>query len=437
MRRLGHPLWIGLLALAIGLPRPVPAQTPQSGEVDLESLKKTAVKVYLDCGSCDIEYIKNEITFVNYVRDRKEAHVHVLITTQGTGSGGREYTLTFIGQNEFADLKDTQKYFTSSTDTEDEVRRGLVKALRLGLMSFVGRTPIACRIDVKCAAPREPGPGGDPWNYWVFSLSSSGSFSGQKFYKRNYLNADFSANRVTEKSKLQLALDYYSSKRQFRIESEDRTVSGTTDSWEGSGLFVKSLGPHWSAGAYVESYSSFYNNIRFSLSVAPALEFNVFPYAQSTRRQLRILYRLGWTPTSYRETTQYGRLRETLWKESLSVGLDLREKWGTISASVSGVNYLNHFRKGHLDTFGTVSLNLYKGLNVFVFGGWSLLNDQMSLRLRVPTDDEIYLRLVELRSNSNYFFAVGVQFTFGSIFTNVINPRFGSSGGSSMSISIN
>jgi len=29
--------------------------------------------------------------------------------------------------------------------------------------------------------------------------------------------------------------------------------------------------------------------------------------------------------------------------------------------------------------------------------------------------------------NSNYFAAIGFQFQFGSIFTNVINPRFGSS----------
>ena len=413
------------------------AQTTPPGQTDLDALKKAAVKVYIDCGSCDIDYIKNEITFVNYVRDRNEAHVHVLITTQSTGSGGREYTLTFIGQNGFADVKDVQKYFTSSTDTEDEIRRGLVKALRLGLMSFVGRTPIASRIAINYTAPRETGPVRDPWNFWVFSLSSQGSFSGQKTYKRNYLIGSFSANRVTEQTKVQLSFDYSNSKRNFLIESEDRTVAGTSESWGSSGLVVKSLGDHWSAGAYAETSSSFYRNISFSLSVAPALEYNFFPYVQSTRRQLRVLYRLAWNPVRYRETTQYGTLQETLWTESLSVNLDLREKWGTISTAVSGVNYLNHFTKGHVDTFATISLNVYKGLNVFVLGGWSLIKDQLSLRLREPTEDEIYLRQIELRTNSNYFFAVGVQFTFGSIFTNVINPRFGSTSGSSMNVIIN
>jgi len=59
----------------------------QEGQPGTDELKKTAVKVYLDCGRCDIEYIKTEITFVNYVRDRLEAQVHILITTQTTGSG--------------------------------------------------------------------------------------------------------------------------------------------------------------------------------------------------------------------------------------------------------------------------------------------------------------------------------------------------------------
>jgi hypothetical protein len=436
MRRPFIVILTGLLAVGLLPLPPALAQTAPPSQSDIDALKRTAVKVYIDCGSCDIEYIKNEITFVNYVRDRNEAHVHVLITTQSTGSGGREYTLTFIGQNGFADVKDIQKYFTSSTDTQDEVRRGLVNALRMGLMSFVGRTPIASRIAINFAPPREMGPVHDPWNFWVFSLSSSGSFSGQKTYKRNYLNSSFSANRVTGESKLQLSLYYSSQRRKFRIESEDRSVSGTSESWDGSGLYVKSLGDHWSAGAYVETNSSFYSNIRFNLYVAPALEYNFFPYARSSRRQLRVLYRLAWNPVRYRETTQFGVSRETLWTESLALSLDLREKWGTISTSVSGVNYLNHFTQGHVDTFGTIQLNLYKGLNVFVLGGWSLIKDQLSLRLRDPTEDEIYLRLVQLRTNSSYFFAVGIQFTFGSIFTNVINPRFGSTRGSSMGISI-
>jgi hypothetical protein len=434
MRRLGGIFLIFFWTMGFFWLRPILAQNRPPDQVDIDALKKSAVKVYIDCSSCDLEFIKNEITFVNYVRDRNEANVHVLITTQRTGSGGREYTLTFIGQNGFSDVTDVQKFFSSSTDTEDEVRRGQVEALKMGLMSYVGRTPIASRIAVRYAPPGESKPFRDPWNFWVLSLSSWGDFSGQESYRRNYLYGSFSANRVTEKTKTQLSLSYDISSQKYRIESEDRTASGTSKSWEGKGLFVRSLGGRWSAGAYVETESSFYSNVLFSLIVAPALEFDVFPYTESTRRQLRILYRLAWNPVRYHELTRFGKLRETLWTESLSVSLDLREKWGTISTSVSGVNHLNHFTKGHIDTSGTISLNIYKGLNVFVMGGWSVIHDQFSLRLREPTDDEIYLRLVRLETTSDYFFGVGVQFTFGSIFTNVINPRFGSKWGSSMNI---
>ena len=91
----------------------------QEGQPGIDELKKSALKVFLDCDSCDLAYIKTEITFVNYVRDRLEAQVHVLVTTQATGGGGREYTLTFIGQNDCRDLSDVQKYFS----IEDRHRR--------------------------------------------------------------------------------------------------------------------------------------------------------------------------------------------------------------------------------------------------------------------------------------------------------------------------
>lgn len=101
---------------------------PQTGQIASEALKKEAPKVFIDCGICDIDYIRTEITFVNYVRDRKEAQIHILITTQSTGSGGREYTIAFIGQREFNGINDTHKYYSQQTDTQDEIREGLVKA---------------------------------------------------------------------------------------------------------------------------------------------------------------------------------------------------------------------------------------------------------------------------------------------------------------------
>jgi len=421
------------LVLTLGLSA-LPAAS-QEGRPSIDELKKTAVRVFLDCDSCDLAYIKTEITFVNYVRDRLEAQVHVLITTQATGGGGREYTLTFMGQNDCRDLSDVQRYFSSTTDTEDDVRRGLVKALKLGLMSFVGRTPISCRIAVDYSRPDKAGPGRDRWDSWVFSLSGSGYFSGEESYMNRMVDVSFSANRVTPASKLRLGLSLDSSKTRYEIE--DEVITGTRSSWDGSGLFVKSLGEHWSAGVFFEAASSLYSNIDLGITAAPAVEYNFYPYSQSTRRQLRVLYTLALKPVKYREATVFDKTRETLFKESLEATLDLREKWGTISVSAEGSHYFHDFSKNRLDLFGIVSLRLYKGLSVFVLGGYSWIRDQLSVLGREPTFEERLLRLRELPMNSDYFVSVGFQFTFGSIFTNVINPRFGSSGGSGMSISIN
>ncbi|HKC38310.1 MAG TPA: hypothetical protein VKC15_02075, partial [Gemmatimonadales bacterium] len=57
----------------------------------------SALRVFLDCPNsfCDFDYYRTEITFVNWVRDRQFAQVHILVTSQATG-GGQEYTLGFI-----------------------------------------------------------------------------------------------------------------------------------------------------------------------------------------------------------------------------------------------------------------------------------------------------------------------------------------------------
>jgi hypothetical protein len=412
----------------------VPAVFSQTNQVDIEALKKAAPKVYIDCGMCDIEYIKTEITFVNYVRDRKEAQVHILITTQSTGSGGREYTLSFSGQNDFKGLDDTIKYFSNQTDTADEIRKGLVKTIKMGLLTYVARTPISGRIAVSYAEEKKPQDVIDKWKSWVFSISGDGYFNGEESYKSNSIGANLSANRVTPEIKIRLGLS--ASYEHNRYEYGGRSSESNQESYSFDGLAVKSLDEHWSVGGYVNASSSSFSNIRFSLSPAPAIEYNVFPYSQSTRRQLRFLYRIGFSMVRYREETVYFKTKENLWKESLSMALTVKEKWGSVSAQLSGSHYFHDFHKYNLDAFGTLQLNLFKGLNAFVLAGGSRIRDQLSLVKGEASLEEIILRRRQLETGYNYFFMFGLSYTFGSIFTNVVNPRFGSTGGG-MSVIIN
>lgn len=422
---------ISLACLAFTLPA-----FCQEEQVDIEALKKTAPKVFIDCGYCDINYIRTEITFVNYVRDRKEAHVHILITIQSTGGGGYEYTIAFIGQNEFAGFNDTHKYFTNKTDTQDEIRQGLVKALKIGLMSYVAKTPISSRIAISYAEEKKEAEVADKWNSWVFSISSGGSVRRDETYKYQSVRLSLSANRVTPEMKIQMSLSGRYSEEEYNYEDTGFSYESTYDSLYYNGLFVKSLSEHWSVGAFVNASSSSYENIRYSISPAPAIEYNFFPYSQSTRRQLRCLYRLSYNSIRYREETIFDKTYENLWSESLSANLTLKEKWGTISTSLGGSHYFHDTKKYRLTIYGALNLNLFKGLQFFVFGGEEWIHDQLFLAKGDKTREEVLSQRQQLKTSYSYYLSVGLSFTFGSIFTNVVNPRFGSEGYGGMSVVI-
>ena len=68
----------------------VPVDLMNAQELDSipESLRKDAVKTFINCQRCDMNYIRKEIPYVNYVRDVREAEVYVLETRQSTGRGG-------------------------------------------------------------------------------------------------------------------------------------------------------------------------------------------------------------------------------------------------------------------------------------------------------------------------------------------------------------
>jgi hypothetical protein len=405
----------------------------QEKAVDIDALKKTAPKVFIDCGRCDLDYIRTEITFVNYVRDPKEAQIYILVTTLRTGSGGREYTISFIGQQEFQGVDDTQKYFSHQTDTEDETRQGLVQALKVSLMSYVARTAIASRIVISYAGEEKPA-AADKWNYWIFSLSAGGFLSGEEFQQSRSLQVSFSANRLTPGLKIRMSASARHSLSNYEYDSQ--TITSTTEEYEINGLLVKSLNEHWSVGGYLKASSSTYENILFSLSPSPAVEYNFFPYSQSTRRQLRCLYTLKFTSLRYREETIYDKESENLWGQSLSVTLDIKEKWGSISTTLAGSHYFHDFSKNRQTLFSVLNLQLLKGLSVFAFAGGSRIHDQLYLAKGEASLEEVLLQRRQLATSYNYFFSVGLSYTFGSIFTNVVNPRFGDSGQAGVSINI-
>jgi hypothetical protein len=395
----------------------------QEEAFDIEELKKSAPKVFIDCDRCDIDYIRTEITFVNYVWDRQEADIHILITLQRTGSGGREYTVAFIGQKDYSDLQNTLKYFSSPTETDDEVRKGLVQTLKLGLGPYVARTPMAQALSLLLKQEVKPTDVEDKWNFWVFNVSLNSDLSGEEQRKSTELSGNLSANRVTPASKLRMGLDIDYEKDRYDVDGE--TITSISESRDFDGLYVKSISEHWSIGGWVSLSSSTYRNIDFLYTIHPAIEYNFFPYSQSTRRQLRALYKIGFGSYRYRDETIYEKTSENLWNESLSVTLELNEPWGTAEFSLEGSHFFHDLNKNRLVVSAELTLRIYKGLSLDIEGRYSKIRDQLSLPRGEATLEEILLRRRELASGYRKSFEIGLSYRFGSVFSNVVNPRFG------------
>ena len=160
----------------------------------IDTLRGDALKLFFDCPFCDEDYIRREIPFINYVRDRKEAQVHLMVTSQRTGSGGEEYTFHFLGQNEFEGQNDTLKYFSMTDDTREIIRKGQTDVLKLGLMRYVAKTPLAKHINIQYAQPDKEELVEDKWKSWVFETRVSSYINAQKSVKWYYFSGSFSAS---------------------------------------------------------------------------------------------------------------------------------------------------------------------------------------------------------------------------------------------------
>lgn len=393
---------------------------------NLEDLKKNAPRVFIDCRRCDKDYIRMEITYVNYVRDRKDADVHVLITSQRTGSGGTEYTMAFIGLENYSDVQNTLIYVANKTNTWDETRKGMVDVLKRGLFPYVLKTPIGEHVSIQFKEKVEPTAVEDKWNFWVFSISMDGRLDGEATRSSNSIDANFSANRVTPDLKIRMGFSGDFDEEKYEYDEE--TIVSKSERKGFNGLFVKSLNEHWSLGSWIEVSSSTYSNIKSIYVFAPAVEYNFFPYSESTRRQLRCIYKIGLNSTNYIEETIYEKMSEKLFSESLSTTMEVREQWGNISTSLVGSHFFHDFKKNRVVLRGSISLRVFKGLFMNVRGKYERIHDQLSLPMGGVTLEEILLTRKELATEYEYSVSLGLSYTFGSVFSNVVNPRFGNGG---------
>jgi hypothetical protein len=400
----------------------------QETTTKIDTLRKDALNVYMEAS----DYIRKEIPYVNYVRDIKDAGVYIISTYQNTGSGGSKRTYFLVGQLEYTGMKDTLSFVTSPNETQDEIRVKEVRTLKMGLMRYVAKTPLSKYMKISFSEPLSETVSSDKWKSWVYRASFNGWYDGQQSYKSTNLYGNISASRVTADWKINLSGRYSYGIEKFAVDSS--TITSNNNSKSLNALVVKSISDHWSYGGTVYLGASSYNNLSFGGSILPGIEYDLFPYSESTRRQLRLLYSIGYRFANYMDTTIYNLTEEAHFIHSINMAYAVVQKWGTINLSLGYSNYLHDWSKNNLSLNGYLDLRIAKGLSVNFGGGASLIHDQLGLVKGGATTEEVLLRRKELATQFQYFTSFGFTYTFGSIYNNVVNPRFGNSGGGGMTI---
>jgi hypothetical protein len=137
-----------------------------------------------------------------------------------------------------------------------------------------------------------------------------------------------------------------------------------------------------------------------------------------------VQYTIGATGYLYHDTTIFEKVSEVRPNQTLSLSLSATQPWGSVSSSVERAVLLDDFSKRHLVLFNAINARLFKGFSFDMFGSLSLLRDQLYLSKGGATEEEILLRRRQLSTSYSYFMGIGLSYTFGSIFNNVVNPRF-------------
>ncbi len=387
-----------------------------------DQLSNNLPGIFITGPEVDQDFLRRELTFVGFVRDPKQADIYILISRQTTGAGGKEFTVEFIGQNSYAAKSDTLTYVCLESDSEDDRRNEMLHVLKMGLVRYIAQTPLAEFLNISYSQPTSPAPVTDAWNNWWFTIRGDSWLHGEKSYRNINAWGSISAQRVTEEMKIKFSTfgSYNESKYDYDYY---KALSISRGKGANASVYF-SLDDHWSAGLATSVNASEYRNINYALEFKPGIEYNIFPYDESSRRRLSFTYQVAGRYADYEEETIYDKMNEMLYYQSLRITLELIQPWGSIKTSITGNQYLHDLEKNWLGIRTSLSWRIFQGLSFELSGGYSRIHDQLSLRKGEATEEEILLRRQEMQTSYDYWSSFGISYSFGSRFNSIVNPRF-------------
>ncbi len=395
-----------------------------------------ALRVYIDCGSrrCDREQFRQEIQFVNWVREPEDAQVYILMTDERSGAGGFRYTFDFEGRNTLAGMSDQLTHTSSVSDVDDEVRESLRRTLALGLVRYAAQAGLAANVDVLAvtavgggALPLQAGsdnaaPQSDPWDFWVFNVNGNAAISEQDTRSSKQFGFSLNANRTTEAWKLNFRTS--GSFRRDDFELADTTIENNQDNFDASVFAVKSLSDHWGVGTEIEANNSTRLNRDLLVALGTGIEYNFFPYSESNRHIFLARYVVSVEKVNYQDTTVFGLLDETVYRHEMALEYEERGPWGNVNLNATASEFLDRTNFYSIEFGGFARYRLFRGFSITVSGQYEVVRDQIFLPQQELSDEDILLGRVTLPTDSQITLRLGFGYSFGSIFNNAVNTRF-------------
>lgn len=403
-----------------------------------QKVQQHKLKVFIDCnsGGCDFSYIKSEVKVVDFLLDRIASDVHVLITSQRTGSGGKQFQMIFYGQNRYHNYKDTLHFRVSAMSTGVEVRDQMVHYLMLGLAPLVAKTAYASEVDIAMMTTKEENtepvaPTVDKWNYWVVKPEVSGYFNYDKVYKNTQLSTDLTVGRTTDMLKLYFNVYYNINNSLYQYED----TSGLTKLYvknKNYGLYhnlVKTVSNHWSIGYKASIFNKTFSNYRRRLYLNPAIEYNIFNYHEVNNKFFVLRYGIDAANNVYYDTTIYNKTSETLFGQVFSAAVTFNKVWGSFNSGIYYHTFFNDIALSNLSMNLNLQARLTGSLSLNIYTWGSIAHDQLNLAKGEATPEDVLSRRRQLGSSFNFNTALGMSYRFGSKLNNFVNPRFEGYGG--------
>ena len=399
------------------------------------------IKVFIDCRTnCDENYIRSEINFIDFVIDRVAADVHILITSRENGSGGNNIQFIFYGQNNFKSRTDTLVYNQLPNATNDEKRIQMTKRIRLGLLPFLVKSSvhnlspinkeIINTITKDSASMQDKNVTSlqtkDKWNYWVYKIGADGRYSVDQNYKSSNIGSYVSANRTTDKLKVNFSMSANNDNSTYKYEDSGRIThyKVSNKSYSIAHSLIKSISEYWSLGYEMSFSNNTFSNYKSKKYFATGIEYAIFPYKAVNNKFLTISSSFDIRQNNYYDTTIYNKISEVLLGQELEAKLSLNQKWGYVNGSISYNSFFKDVKLNNFQVKMDVNLRISGGLTFYIYSYAGLVHDQIYLAKGNASLQEILTRRRQLASTYNFYSGIGISYRFGSILNNFVNPRF-------------